>query len=202
MVIQFSRRKTLLLTAALAVVWPECCRATSVVGKVSDLIGDATASLEGTTRPLSITAPVLLGDLVGTGVESRLGLALGKGTLLRLGAETKLRIEVYIVNAGGELEFNQGTILFDRESTRTPSNFRVNTPYGLIAVRGTRFVAGPSNDRFSVFVSRGKVEVSGGGKSVLLTSGMGTDFSRQGEQPSPPAEWKKERIDALLAQVL
>ncbi|MFZ1108289.1 MAG: FecR family protein [Rhodomicrobium sp.] len=202
MAIQFSRREALLLTATLTIVGPEYCSAESIVGKVSDLTGNATASIEDKTRPLSVKAPVLLGDLVGTGVESRLGLALGSNTSLRLGAETKLRIESYIVDAGGELDFNQGTMLFDREPRQTPGNYRVNTPYGLIAVRGTRFVAGSSNGKFAVFVSRGKVEVSGGGASVLLTSGMGTDFATQGAQPSVPVEWKQKRVDALFAQVL
>jgi hypothetical protein len=197
-----SRREAILLATALTAVLPGAAIAANAAGSVSDLIGEATASAEGSTRPLAVKAPILLGDLVKTGNDSRLGLALGQRTLLRLGAETELRIERYIVDAGGELDFRQGTILFDRKGSQTGDSIRFNTPYGLIAVRGTRFLAGPSKGKFSVFVRRGKVEVSGSGRTVLLINGLGTDFAQPGAAPSPPVAWKKARISELLARVL
>jgi hypothetical protein len=166
------------------------------------MIGEATASAEGSTRPLAVKALILLGDLVKTGNDSRLGLALGQRTVLRLGAGTELRIERYIVDAGGEFDFGPGAVLFDRKGSQTRNDIRFNTAYGLIAVRGTRFLAGPSKGKFSVFVSRGKVEVSGGGRTVLLTSGIGTDIPHPGEAPSEPVAWKRARINELLERVL
>jgi ferric-dicitrate binding protein FerR (iron transport regulator) len=202
MAILFSRREALLLATALTTGLPGAAIAGNAAGSVSDLIGEATASDEGATRALAVKALILLGDLVKTGNDSRLGLALGQRTLLRLGAETELRIERYIVDAGGELEFRQGTILFDHKGSKTRNDIRFNTPYGLIAVRGTRFLAGPSKGKFSVFVSRGKVEVSGGRGTVLLTSGLGTDFAQPGAAPSEPVAWKSARINELRGLVL
>jgi hypothetical protein len=53
---------------------------------------------------------------------------------------------------------------------------RVRSPYGLMAVRGTTFFAGPSNDVFGVFVARGVVAVTGGGRTVVLRLGLGTNI--------------------------
>jgi hypothetical protein len=51
-----------------------------------------------------------------------------------------------------------------------------------------------------VFVSRGRVDVSGGGKTVSVGPAQGTDIAAPGAEPSDPATWKQSRIDALEAR--
>src|ERR1700743_2683102 len=108
-------------------------------GSVTDLAGSATASAGGKTRELAISEAVLVGDLIKTAQEARLGLFLGGRTKMRLGAPTRPRLDRYIVDAGGELDFTKGTIKFAHNGKSPDGNLRFKTPYGLIAVRGTVF---------------------------------------------------------------
>ncbi len=108
-------------------------------GVVQDLLGDATASLNGNTRTLVIKENVLVGDLVKTAEDARLALLLGSRTSLRLGGGTELRIDQYIMDEGGEIDLTSGTISFDRTGAPSENNLRFKTPYALIAVRGTAF---------------------------------------------------------------
>ena len=85
---------------------------------------------------------------------------------------------------------------------------KIKSPYGLIAVRGTKFFAGPSNAVFGVFVDHGTVVVSGGGSEVVLQAGEGTFRAASGDidlnsvaKPTAPSMWGKARIQAALASV-
>jgi hypothetical protein len=73
--------------------------------------------------------------------------------------------------------------------------------FGLITIRGTRVFAGPSNGVFGVFVTRGVVDVTAGGKTVRLAKGFGTNIAKPGDPPTDPAAWKPPRIKAALASV-
>jgi hypothetical protein len=141
-----------------------------------------------------------VGDSVGTGVDSSLGLLLGAATKVRLGAETQLRIDQFIVNAGGILNLDRGAILYDHDPKDGSDASAVRSPFGLIAVRGTRFFAGPSAGVFGVFVERGAVMVVGVNTAVHLGPGQGTDLAAPGADPSPPAVWGAVRVAAAMAQ--
>ena len=71
---------------------------------------------------------------------------------------------------------------------------KIKSPYGLIAVRGTKFFAGPSNGVFAVFVDHGTVVVSAGGSDVVLRAGEGTDLNSRGANPTGVLRWGKARI--------
>ena len=77
----------------------------------------------------------------------------------------------------------------------------VRSPFGLMAVRGTRFFAGPSNGVFGVFVERGSVLVVGVQTAVLVTSGFGTNIARPGAEPTDSAAWGAARIANAFASV-
>jgi hypothetical protein len=70
-----------------------------------------------------------------------------------------------------------------------------------MAVRGTRFLAGPSDDVFGVFVERGTVMVVGGQTAVLVTTGLGTNIAHPGAEPTDPAAWSATRIARARASV-
>jgi len=55
---------------------------------------------------------------------------------------------------------------------------------------------------FGVFVERGRVTVSAGGRRVIVRSGQGTDISHPGSPPTTPGPWREPRIHAALASVL
>lgn len=169
-------------------------------GEVEQVRGVALALVDGQGRRLATRDDIFLGELVRTGGDARLALLLGRRTTLRLGENTEIKIDRYIADAGGEIEIFNGAVLFERTGKPAASELRFESAYGLIAVRGTRFMAGPSRGAFGVFVDRGKVDVTSGGKTVALGPGQGTDVYFPGTAPTAPASWGEPRIKALQAE--
>ena len=176
-------------------------RATERVGSVEDVTGEAFAEIHTVRRTLDRAAPVFLGDDVVTGIASRLGMRLGRDARIRLGEQARLKIDRFLVDASGEMTLRSGPLLFDRPPGRAAARVQIRSPFALIAVRGTRFFAGPSNERFGVFVARGSVAVTSAGQQVILRAGEGTDFVSPGTPPTPVKRWAPQRIDAALASV-
>jgi hypothetical protein len=171
----------------------------NVAGKVDEAIGVVTAEGRERQRPLTPQETVFIGESVATGSASKLGMKLGQETSLRLGELARIKIDRFIVNAGGTIQLNAGPMLLDKPKTSPPVNIR--SPFGLISVRGTRVFAGPSKGVFGVFVVHGLATVTAGGKTVQLTDGLGTDLGRRGAAPTAPVKWGEERIRVALASV-
>lgn len=172
------------------------------VGAVEAVKGEAFAQTEAARRALEAAGPLFVRDKVGTGASSRLAMRLGRDTLLRLGERASITLDRFLVDAGGEITLEAGPLLFERPSGAASAPVQIRSPFGLIAVRGTRFFAGPSNEVFGVFVERGSVTVSAARVSVRLRSGEGTNIARPGAAPTPPARWGAPRIRAALDSVL
>ena len=194
----FDRRQVLLAAGAAMIPLPG--RAAADVGVVETAQGKAWAAGQP-ARDLAAAAPVFMGDEVGTGPDSRLAMMLAGTTRILMGPQTTLTIDQYTAEAGGELVLGDGALLFDRDEGAPKTPVQLSTAFGLIAVRGTRFFAGPSNGKFGVFVERGEVRLSGGGVEVALLPGFGSDIAAIGQAPSAPARWKQPRIDAAMALV-
>lgn len=171
----------------------------NVAGRVDEAIGLVTAEGKDRQRPLVPQATVFVGDTVATGNASRLGMKLGQETVLRLGELARIKIDRFLVNAGGTIHLNAGPMLLDKPRSSPPISIR--SPFGLISVRGTRVFAGPSRGVFGVFVVHGTVTVRAGGKTVQLGDGFGTDIARRGAAPTTPTRWGDERIRLALASV-
>src|SRR5262245_46510492 len=189
--------------AAFALFMPRCADAQSSeqAGLIEDVNGQGFAEAGLARRALTREAPVFIADRVRTGEASRLTLQLGRRTRVRMGELARITIDRYLVDAGGEITLEAGAMLFDRPAGAPPSPVQVRSSFGLIAVRGTRFFAGPSGGVFGVFVQRGRVVVAGGGQEVVLERGQGTDIRYPGGPPSPPRTWGDGRIKAALASV-
>jgi hypothetical protein len=199
-----SRRQLFYVAAApLTVLLPQVAYAQDEdrAGAVEDLKGEAFAEKDSKRRDLERAAPLFIQDQVATGAASRLSMRLGRDTLLKLGERAKVVIDRYLVTAGGEITLQSGPLLFDRPRANPKAPLQIRSPFGLIAVRGTRFFAGPSNNVFGVFVERGSVAVSAAGRRVVLRAGEGTDIPRPGAPPTPAKRWGEPRIRAALASV-
>jgi hypothetical protein len=168
---------------------------------VDALRGEAFALAASRRRTLTQQADVFVGDMVATGANSFLALRLGAATLVRLGADAQLRIDRFLVDAGGVLDLARGAMVFDRDEAAPKTDVSVRSPYGLIAVRGTRFFAGPSNGVFGVFVERGEVTVVGVRTAVRVRAGFGTDIAMPGSEPTDPHPWGAARIQRAFADV-
>jgi ferric-dicitrate binding protein FerR (iron transport regulator) len=112
-----------------------------------------------------------------------------------------LRIDRYLLGVGGVLQLGRGPMVFDRDEAAAKIDMAVRSPFGLIAVRGTRFFAGPSNGVFGVFTERGLVTVIGVNEAVQVGPGYGTDIAAPGSEPTPPHLWGAPRIAAAFASV-
>jgi hypothetical protein len=198
------RRSFVGIAAALfASVFPLAARAQSAeqVGSVEDLRGQAFAEQNSVRRDLRRAAALFVRDHVGTATDSRLTMRLGRDTTLKLGERARVTIDRYLVKAGGEIVLEAGPMLLEVPPRSAPSPVQIRSGFGLIAVRGTRVFAGPSNNVFGVFVERGRVTVSAAGRRVTVRAGQGTDISRPGAAPTMPARWREPRIRAALASV-
>lgn len=197
-----SRRRAVLTGLASAFAMPiiQARAAPQRAGEVETMNGECFARLGTKQRSLAPDAAVFVDDSVGTGAASSLAMLLGKVTTVRLGPEAQLRIDRFLMNAGGVLTLDKGAVLYDHDAKDGPDNMAVRSPFGLIAVRGTRFFAGPSNGVFGVFVERGEVFVVGGSTGVTVTAGMGTNIATPGAEPTLPTVWGQPRIKAAISQ--
>jgi hypothetical protein len=172
------------------------------IGHVQSLRGEAFAQVGERQRPLAVRAPLYLGDLIVTGADARIRVRLGRRTTLALGANARLRIDRQILaDDSGDYDLQAGPLVLDHEEGGPSVRATVRSPYGLIAVRGTQFFAGPSNNVFGVFVRTGRVSVQGGARMVLLDAGEGTNIAQPGDEPSVPVLWGEPRIRAAYASV-
>ena len=176
--------------------------ARDVAGSVEELKGEAFAQAEQERRSLGNAASIFLDDEVSTGSQSRLTIRLGKDTTVRLGELAHLKIDRSVKNADGDLTLGSGALLFDRAPGAEPKPLQIRSSFGLIAVRGTQFFAGPSAGVFGVFVERGSVSVTAAGTEVVLRAGEGTNIPKPGDAPTPPAAWGQLRIDAAFASTM
>jgi ferric-dicitrate binding protein FerR (iron transport regulator) len=170
-------------------------------GLVAALRGSVSAQQGTARRSLAASDPVFVGDRVVTGAGARANLSLGALTQLRLGEKARVTIDRFVTEAGGTITLGDGALLLDREPASGNGPVSIQSSYALIAVRGTRVFAGPSNGVFGVFVARGTVTVRAAGREVSLGAGQGTDIPRRGAPPGPVRAWGQARIDAALAQV-
>lgn len=194
------RREALRGLAVLATPIVPAAAAPQRAGMVTMMHGDCFARSGAAQRALTANADVFVGDLVGTGSASSLAMLLGEATTVRLGHEAQLRIDRFLMKAGGVLTLDKGAVLYDHDAKDGPDNMAVRSPFGLIAVRGTRFFAGPSNGVFGVFVESGEVLVVGVSTAVTVTAGMGTNIATPGAEPTAPTVWGRPRIAAAMGQ--
>jgi ferric-dicitrate binding protein FerR (iron transport regulator) len=175
--------------------------AQTAIGIVAEVSGHALAELNETRRSLDFNSSVFLGDTLRTAENSRLAVVLAEKTRLRLGAKTTVTVDRFIADAGGELSLGGGALLFEAPVNSLPKGLTVESPFALIAVRGTVFFAGPINGVFGVFVKSGSLNVAAAGKTVRLKKGEGTDIVKVGDPPGPVKKWGKAKIDKAFALV-
>jgi FecR protein len=189
------------LTAAVLARSFAYADAETPIGSVAAVRGDVFKEVGSKHMALDASAPLFVKDVVGTGADSRAMLHLGTDTVVHIGADALLTIDRFLADAGGEITLQSGPILYDHKEDTPPAQMRIRGAFGQIAVRGTRFFAGPSAGVFGVFVERGSVIVTTAGAGVLVEAGQGTNIASVGANPTTPAPWKPERIRAALESV-
>ena len=111
-------RRALLGGLTAACFAPSAVHAAEAAGEVETSRGDCYAEAAARRRALAPAAEVFVGDAVGTGAQSALGLRLAQRREVKLGAETRLRIDRFLVDAGGVLVLDNGAMLYDHDAGR------------------------------------------------------------------------------------
>jgi hypothetical protein len=193
-------RRTVIATLAACALLPGRAQAAVPIGAATGVAGPATLRHAGGEGALAVGNPLHEGDAVRTGDGGQADLLLNTATRLTLGPGAEVMLDRWLAEVGGEIRLG-GPMVFDRPDDPGKIDLTVQTAFGSIGVRGTRFFAGPSNGVFAVFVSRGAVAVSAGGVSRALGPGDGVNLPGGGAPPTEVARWGAARIAAAFAQV-
>jgi len=184
------------LTGFASGLAPHAAHSAAPAGAVDALQGEAFAIAANARRSLAFAAEIFVGDLVGTQPRSTMRLKLGTTTEVHLGPEARLKVDRFVQNAGGVLLLEAGGLMVNHPRDPASAGLAVRSSFGLIAIRGTRFFAGPSNGVFGVFTEEGEVMVVAADTTVVVAAGQGTNIARPGAAPSDPAPWGEARIRA------
>jgi hypothetical protein len=198
-----NRRALLAGASALAMdcALPGAAQAAAAVGRVGFSQGEAFLDRDNGRLVASEGADIFRQDVATTGEEpSRVDLRLGDATRIRLGARARLEISHIAPGVAASATLRNGAALIERGPGAEP-DFKLKSPFALIAARGTIFFAGPSNGVFGVFVREGLVDVRTRRGSVTLQAGEGADIKAPGLAPTPVKRWGEARIRAAMASV-
>ena len=149
---------------------------------VTDVQGTAEVTTdEEEWTALEVNGCVYVGDVIRTGDESAVAMVLGAETLIRVNANSNFQLwnEDEDAEVPNELDMDLGEILTtiqpEEEGKEVP--FKVNTPSGVVAVKGTEFFVGVDEDgKSDIKVLDGVVEAFNELGKVLVEVGMATEL--------------------------
>ncbi len=131
-----------------APLWALAQSAPAPVGYVKNVTGDAFVVTGGQSVKAQPGTAVLLGSLLKTAPLSSMGVTFKDNTLMSFGPDTEMTVEEYLyAPAEGELKLStrltRGTLNYVSGviAKLKPTAVTIQTPTGIIGVRGTQFVA-------------------------------------------------------------
>lgn len=180
----------------------------SIVGTVTRLQNAAVAMQNAFPRILAEGDPILLGDVISTGDETRLQLTMKDGAEVTLGEQTIFVVQEYLVAQDGGnavMRLLQGAFVATSGSLMKQANaeFTIETEVATIGIRGTTFWGGSMDGEFSVLLLDGKgvyVETRAG-IVELSKPNAGTTITDGSTRPTPPKPWGQEKINRAKATV-
>ncbi len=173
--------------------------------RVERLYGEAWIERGATRERLVQAAVIAHDDLLQTGADSRLQLALSDGGTLNLGENTRLRAKTISETPSHSLAeldlkgaFRMVSGIFRGKHKQ---EWVINTPVAVIGIRGTDFFAGPIDGALDVMVISGRVEVSNSAGRVLLEPKEGTVVGDASTAPSTPILWGAAKVQRAFSMV-
>ena len=145
-------------------------------------------------------------DIVITGKEASLQLDMVDGSILRLGADSRIVLSEYKVDSkkqivGALINVLSGWLRFAVAKLQNNASYNFNTPVMMVGVRGTEgIVEAKSNDNSGLYLQEGLVQVqhSQGSEDKLkgVSVGAGQYITRQRGNPfkhafRPPNSFKR-----------
>src|SRR3954465_2391814 len=116
---------------AISLRKPSLAQTSSEVGKVDKVRGIATAETKVDKRILSPDAGIYDGDAISTAAMSRVEMRLGRDTTLRLGENARIKIDRFLIDAGGEITLDNGALLLGKDPNSGARPVRVRGTFGL-----------------------------------------------------------------------
>ena len=184
--------------------------AAEFAGTVTRVQLQSTAYNNGLSRVLTKNARVYVKDWINTGAKARLEMRFHDGSVITFGGNNDVSIAEFHHGEGDEgthatLKLLDGAfraIVANLLDTRRKMDFKVQTPLGVIGVRGTRFWGQHDNQFLQVLLLSGKGVYleNEQGRVDMTQAGIGTDV-KPGEAPTKPKRWGKKRVDRALKTV-
>jgi len=117
------------------------------IGYVKNVTGEASVTTGGQVQKAEAGTPVHQGSVLHTGPKSSLGVTFKDETVMSFGPDTELTVDEYLyAPAQGKLKLgsklSKGTLNYVSGviAKLKPDAVSVDTPTGLIGIRGTQFV--------------------------------------------------------------
>lgn len=140
-------RKFTLVASLVSLLAAQSALAAEPIGYVKTVSGHASVVREGGERSLQVGSPLFENDTLKTDKDSSLGVTMKDGTTLSAGPETELLLDHYAYapkagNLGFVARVSQGTLDFvsGMLGKLAPESVAIETPTGVIGMRGTHFV--------------------------------------------------------------
>lgn len=139
-----------------------------VVGTVTDTDGTATIQPPGgTPQPAVPGTPVHPGDVISTGPQSRVTTLLSDNTELNIGESSQSTVDNYVYDPSsfqnsGVYNFFHGIFVYTSGLiTKQPDpNVTIDTPVGVIGIRGTQLIANVTPTQTVIYLSEGQISVT------------------------------------------
>ncbi len=140
-------KKLTLAAVVLSLFTAQVAVAGETIGYVKTVSGSAAVVRGGNEQKLAVGAALYEDDVLKTGKESSLGVTMKDGTTLSAGPETEILLDKYAYapkagNLGFVARVSQGTLDFvsGMLGKLAPESVAIETPTGVIGMRGTHFV--------------------------------------------------------------
>ena len=121
------------------------------IGTVNKIAGSVTVLRNGVAVTLNVGDQILKSDVVQTGAGSSIAIILIDGTLLNLGAATRMTMNEFAYDANSNanvslLNFVQGSFAFVAGQVAKTGGLNIETPVAFMGIRGTAGGAACTDD--------------------------------------------------------
>lgn len=172
--------------------------AAGFVGQAVKTLGDVRITREGADMTAGPGTALQLGDLIKTGPGARMRLRFVDGSILTLGENTSLSIDIFAVDGTNKSRTVMLTLLRGivnaaaAKSGENKFDYQIKTANAYSAVRGTKWIVDTPKGTTGVYVLNGQVELgTGTEKPALIPAGSFASVDATGKlspvAPTPPA---------------
>ncbi len=195
---------SLLLVLAIGVLAIGAAIAAGFVGQAVKTLGDVHVTRDGSDLSVGPGTALQLGDLIKTGPGARLRLRFVDGSILTLGENTSLSIDIFAVDGTNNSRTVVLTLLAGIVNTAAAKSgenqfdYQIKTPNAYSAVRGTKWIVNAPKGSTGVYVLSGAVELgSNSGQKALVNAGSWGSVDASGKL-SPIAPTTPEMLQPLI----